>query len=262
MPELPDVETFRRYFNQTSLNQKIESVDVDTAKVLEGVSIKKLEERLKGASFTDSKRRGKHMFAKLSGGGWLRLHFGMTGFFKYYKNEDSEPGHPRVVFHFDNGYDLAWDCQRMIGRVSFVDDPDEYADKNDLGPDVMELSRGEFIERMKSKSGMIKTALMDQSLMAGLGNVYSDEVLFQAKIHPKTKAGDLSEDDLGKIYDSIRDVVGTVIDSGIDPDDMPDRLMTAHRGRDNKCPGCSGEMEKIKISGRNGYICPKCQNRK
>lgn len=260
MPELPDVEVFRRYFNRTSLNKKIESVDVDTAKVLNGVSMKKLEQEVKGQSFTDSERRGKHMFARLSGGGWIHFHFGMTGFLKLYKKDESSPGHPRVVFNFGDGYSLAWDSQRMIGRVSLAEAPDKYAEQNDIGPDAMNISKNEFIERIKSKSGMIKTALMDQSVVSGLGNVYSDEVLFQSRVHPKTRVGGLSREKLGEIYDNMQDVFETVIDSGIHPDDMPDRLMTAHRGRDNQCPGgCGGKMEKIKISGRNGYVCPNCQ---
>jgi formamidopyrimidine-DNA glycosylase len=261
MPELPDVEIFRRYFNRTSLNRRIESVNAHEARVLEGVSGKKLSQRLEGLSFTASTRRGKHMFAKLSDGGWLMLHFGMTGFLKYYKDENSAPEHPRVVFEFDNGYRLAWDSRRMIGRVSLTGDPDEFAAKNDLGPDAMNISKEEFLELMRGKRGMIKTALMDQSLIAGIGNVYSDEMLFQTGVHPKTKVGDLSDDTLGKLYDNMRKVFETVIESSIDPAEMPDWLMTAHRGRDNDCPGCKGKMEKIRISGRNGYICKKCQKK-
>jgi formamidopyrimidine-DNA glycosylase len=261
MPELPDVEVFRRYLDHTSLNQKIDSLQLDEAGVLEGVSAKKLADRLNGAFFSDSARHGKHMFAELSNGGWLMLHFGMTGFLKYYKDEDSAPGHPRVIFRFDNGYSLAWDSQRMIGRVSLAESPEAYAEKNDLGPDAMDVSKEEFLELMRGKRGMIKTALMDQSLIAGIGNVYSDEMLFQTGVHPKTKVGDLSDDTLGKLHGNMRKVFEAVIESSIDPAEMPDWLMTAHRGRDNDCPGCKGKMEKIRISGRNGYICEKCQRK-
>ncbi|MDR9501123.1 MAG: DNA-formamidopyrimidine glycosylase family protein [Desulfurivibrionaceae bacterium] len=261
MPELPDVEIFRRYFNRTALHKKIASLEVESAKVLEGVGIKELQERLQGVSFTDSARHGKHMFASLSDGGWLRFHFGMTGFFKYYKNAAAAPGHPRLICTFDNGYNLAWDSQRLLGRISLVRSPEEYVKENHLGPDALEISKKDFCTRLQKKKGMIKTALMAQNVVAGLGNVYSDEVLFQSRLHPQTKTGALATEKLGQIHETMQEVLQSVIDSGIHPEEMPDRLLTAHRGRDNACPVCRAELEKIKISGRTGYLCPRCQKK-
>lgn len=261
MPELPDVEIFRRYFNSTALHKKITSLEVESAKVLEGVGIKELRERLQGASFTDSARHGKHLFARLSDGGWLRFHFGMTGFFKYYKEAAAAPGHPRLICTFDNGYNLAWDSQRLLGRISLVRSPEEYVKENHLGPDALEISKEDFCTRLQKKKGMIKTALMAQNVVAGLGNVYSDEVLFQSRLHPQTKTGALATEKLGQIHGTMQEVLQSVIHSGIHPEEMPDRFLTAHRGRDNECPVCRAELEKIKISGRTSYLCPRCQKK-
>jgi formamidopyrimidine-DNA glycosylase len=263
MPELPDVERFRRYFNRTALHKKIERVEVENDKVLAGVSKKELTRRLKGRSFESSDRHGKHMFAQLDDGGWVAFHFGMTGFFRYYKNEEHRPDHPRVILGFANGYELAFDSQRMIGRIALIDDPGDYMKKHELGIDGLspELDGERFKKLIGGSSGMIKSTLMNQSIIAGLGNVYSDEVLFQARIHPKTDVEDLSDRDLDRLYRSMKDVLEKIIHSSIDPDEMDPSLMTAHRGRDDECPGCGGKMEKIKVSGRNGYYCPKCQKK-
>ncbi|MFP4308781.1 MAG: Fpg/Nei family DNA glycosylase [Desulfococcaceae bacterium] len=259
MPELPDVEVFRQYFKQTALHQAVTAVAVEDERVLGDVRPEDVSTAAKGRSFIDARRHGKHLFAQLSDGGWIMFHFGMTGFFKYFKKEEAAPEHPRVIFEFENDYRLAWDCQRMIGEVALVENPETFISEKDLGPDALEILKEVFLERLAGKRGMIKTALMDQSLLAGVGNVYSDDILFQCRLHPKTAVGDLSESDRERIFDAMGNVLQTAISAKVDPAEMPDRLLTAHRGRDNQCPNCGGELEKIKVSGRNGWNCPRCQ---
>src|SRR6266853_235892 len=98
MPELPDVETFKRYLDATSLHQRISGVDVRSAYVLKGVSARELARRLKGRRFESSRRHGKHLFVRANGDLWLRLHFGMTGSLEYFKNDERAPRHARVLF--------------------------------------------------------------------------------------------------------------------------------------------------------------------
>lgn len=259
MPELPDVEVFRQYFKQTALHQPLTAVTVADERVLDDIRPEDLSRGVKGRSFVDARRHGKHLFGQLSDGGWIMFHFGMTGFFKYFKKEDSAPGHPRLVFEFENDYRLAWDCQRMIGRVGLVEDPETFVAESDLGPDALEIPRDMFLDRLAGKRGMIKTALMDQSLLAGVGNVYSDDILFQCRLHPKTAVDHVSESDRKRIIDAMGDVLETAISAKVDPAEMPDRLLTAHRGGDDQCPNCGGQLEKVKVSGRNGWYCPVCQ---
>src|SRR6266481_2913095 len=117
MPELPDVETFKRYLDATSLHERITGVDVRSAYVLKGVSARELQRRLKGRCFESSRRHGKHLFVRADGDLWLRLHFGMTGSLKYFKHKKQAPRHTRLLFAFANAHCLAFKDQRKFGEI-------------------------------------------------------------------------------------------------------------------------------------------------
>jgi len=121
MPELPEVEMFKRYIDSTSLNQKIEQVIVKNKKILRKTSEKKLRTVLKNNIFTETKRIGKHLFLGLESGSWMILHFGMTGKVSYFKNRSYQPSHTRLLIKFMNGYFFAFDCQRLFGFVRIID---------------------------------------------------------------------------------------------------------------------------------------------
>src|SRR5436190_18924181 len=133
MPELPDVETFRRYLNATSLHQRIIGVDVRSAYVLKGVPGRELARRLKGRCFESSRRHGKHLFVRANGDLWLRLHFGMTGSLHYFKDKEKTPRHARVLFIFQKNHRLAFDDQRKFGEVGLRKDVHEFLEKRALG---------------------------------------------------------------------------------------------------------------------------------
>src|SRR5436190_16577840 len=136
MPELPDVETFKRYVDRTSLHRRISGVDVRSAYVLKGVSARELMRRLKECRFESSRRHGKHLFVRADGDLWLRLHFGMTGSLRYFKNEEQVPRpasaeasagrHARVLFLFENGCRLTFDDQRKFGEIGLIEDVNEF----------------------------------------------------------------------------------------------------------------------------------------
>ena len=260
MPELPDVEVFRKYMDSTSLHQRIVEVEVRADAVLGETTPQQLKEKVLNHQFSATRRHGKHLFAGLEDGGWLMLHFGMTGFLKYFKDQEESSDHVRILFRFENDYNLAYDCQRKLGRVEPIDRPETFINEQELGPDV--LSEGfdfnQFQKLLEGSRAMVKSALMDQNTMAGLGNVYSDEALFDAGIHPRTKVSDVSEEDLRKLYASIKDVLTTAIDSQVDPDKMAEFLLT-HREEGSECPRCQGGIAKTKVSGRGTYFCPRCQ---
>lgn len=259
MPELPDVEVFKRYLNSTALHQEISSAEVKNEKVLGSTSARELERALVGERFESTRRHGKYLFIKLDGGGWLLLHFGMTGHLKYFKDMADEPSHDRFLVTFDNGFQLAFGCQRMLGKVGLVESPEALIESEGLGPDPLSLDFPAFRKRLERKRGAIKPALMDQRVCAGIGNVYSDEVLFQARIHPKTNTGQLSEDDLENLFEETRRVLQTAIECGADPDEMPGSFLLPRRSEVEKCPRNNGRVEKIKVSGRTAYYCPACQ---
>ncbi len=263
MPELPDVEVFRKYFNRTSLNSKIEKAQILDEGLLEQISPRGLQMRLKGKKFKSTSRHGKYMFARYDDNGWLILHFGMTGFLKYYKNDDKEPDHPRLLIRFSDGYTLAYDNQRKLGKVEITDDKDKFIEKNDLGPDPLKkgIDYDLFEELLSDRKGIIKSALMDQSLMCGIGNVYSDEILFRAKIHPLSKVQNLNKKESKKIYSAMRDVLKTAIEKKVDPDNMPRSFLLPRRQDGADCPRCSGTIKSGKINGRTSYYCKKHQKK-
>ncbi len=261
MPELPDVEVFRQYFNRTSLNRKIKSVDVEDSKILRGISRKRLSRELIGSEFRSSQRRGKYMFAGIKNGKWLMMHFGMTGFLKYFKNEDSAPEHPRVFFSFTNGYRLAYDSQRKLGRIKLIESMEDFVRKNELGVDALdpELDYQLFRDIVSKRRGMAKTLLMNQSVISGIGNIYSDEILFQSGINPKQEINGLSGRKIKKLYVSMKKVLNTAIERRVDTGNFPGSFLIPHRKEGDKCPRCGGRVKKIKVNNRGTYLCPRCQ---
>jgi formamidopyrimidine-DNA glycosylase len=263
MPELPDVETFKRYLDATALHKRIAHVTLSSEKILHGVTRQKLAAALTGHALSRSHRHGKHLFAELDDGPWLMLHFGMTGFLAYFKHLDDDPAHDRLRLDFDDGYHLAFVNQRLFGEVGIVDDPAAFVGEQGLGPDALALDEDGFRALLADRRGQIKSALMDQSLIAGLGNVYADEMLFQAGIHPKTQVSGLDDAALRTLYDTMMNVLKVAIDKGAGSEDLFDNLpegwLLPRREEGAKCPRCGGEIRAIKVSGRNAYLCPTCQ---
>lgn len=262
MPELPDVEIFRRYLESTSLHQDIESVDIQSPEMLEGVSARRLRDTLRGNRLQSAGRHGKHLFARLQQGGWLVLHFGMTGFLAYFQNPEQEPRHVRMGLHFSNGFTLAYDCQRKLGRIGLTESMDRFVRERELGPDPLDpdFDLETFRAALTGTRSSVKSALMDQSRIAGIGNIYSDEILFQAGIHPATKAQDLSDDDIEALYHAMtQTVLPAAIEAGADPDRLPSSFVIPHRRKQGACPRCGRALEKRKISGRTAYFCPHDQ---
>lgn len=142
-----------------------------------------------------------------------------------------------------------------------TDDPAHYLRSQDIGPDVLALDAESFARRVSGKRGQLKTALMDQSLVAGLGNVWADEVLFQTGLRPDIKAHALKPEVLRTLHATIRRVLPAAVELGADPARLPKSFLTPQRGRDAPvCPACGGPLEIRKIAGRTTYLCPVCQH--
>lgn len=259
MPELPDVEIFRQYAQKHAMNKKITRVAYHGAgQVLESTK-QKISRQVKNANFTESARVGKHMFLKISSGSWLALHFGMTGNLKYFESHNDPPKYSKADFYFDDDRALAFISKRKLGELEITKDPDTYCKDHNIGIDVYDGSFEEFKEALKDKRGGIKNVLMDQSRVSGIGNEYSDEILYQEKLHPKAKFEKLNEKALKSLYNTIQRVMKTAINNKADPSKFPDRYLLQHRKEGEECPDCKGKIKKIKINGRGCYICPECQ---
>jgi formamidopyrimidine-DNA glycosylase len=257
MPELPDVEVFRRYFSAHALRQVIVSVEVRAEKILEDITPGALLDALEGRLFERTGRHGKHLFAFPDSGPCLTMHFGMTGFLRY-GHGDICDGHTRLVIGFENGNILAYNDQRMFGRIGIADSVAAYIERKGLGEDALTIPPDRFRDCVLSRRVSVKTALMNQQLLAGIGNVYSDEILFQARIHPLRGTGSLSDGEIDVLYRAMKNVLEVAIGRGADPATMPDTYLLSRRKAGTDCPGCGGPVRKVVISGRSAYFCD-CQ---
>lgn len=261
MPELPDVAVFRDYLDATALHERIEEVEVRDDYVLEDLSARTLAQRLEGRSLESTEQHGKYLLVRIGeDGGWLVLHFGMTGFLKYFREDEQAPGHIRVLLRFENGYRLAFDCRRKLGKVALADSPEAWVRAKELGPDALALDAEGFLEVLAGRRGRVKSALMNQSILAGVGNVYADEALFQARIHPERSVDALDESRRRELFEALHDVLESAIEARADPERVPDRFLLPHRRRGKSCPRCGGQIERIELSGRATYFCPREQS--
>jgi formamidopyrimidine-DNA glycosylase len=258
MPELPEVETFRAYLESTSLGQAIERVTVLSPEILEGISATQLRSRLEKCCLQSTRRHGKYLLAQLDTGECLSLHFGMTGYLQSVDGRDEIPAHARLMFDFDNGSRLAFICQRKLGRVSLLGRGESIGTAKGLGSDALAMDFEAFRKALQGRTAVVKSALMNQKLIAGIGNLYSDEILFQAGIHPHTKVAKLDGKALERLFQKTREVLRTAVDLHADFEKYPDHYLIPHRKKGGKCPE-GGELRRTKISGRTSYYCPRCQ---
>ena len=261
MPELPHIEIYRQHLDATSLKKTIEEVEVRDEDLLEGVSPADVKGRLEGDRFVGSRRHGKYLFAETGKGSWVLFHFGMSGFLSWFEDPDRETDYPKVLWHFEGDGVLIFDCVRKLGEVRLVEDADDWIDEKGLGPDALSegFDRTAFREALSGRRGYLKTALMNQEIMAGIGNEFSDEILFQRKLHPKTRVKSLSGKELEAVHDTLTHVLETAIDTRMEADNFPSRFLFPRRDEGEECPRCGGEIRRIEVSGRGSYFCPECQ---
>lgn len=259
MPELPEVEILRRYVEATSLYQTIEKVEVKNSRILEKISTKNLMENLTGRQLLFTSRHGKILFVQLEDRLWLTIHLGMTGWLHYFQDIKAEPIHDRLLITFDNENHLAYGDQRMFGRIGLVEDPPSFIQGKNLGPDALDLNPTAFLKLMQKRRGIIKPALLDQHLIAGLGNLYADEVLFQAGICPNARLGSLAAGRLEKLFQCIQMVLNTAISGQANFSNLPDSYLLGHRSLGEMCPWDGSPLMHRKIGGRTTYYCFKHQ---
>lgn len=244
------------------MNRRVDGVTLRRERdIVLGVSATHLRKTLRGAKLASTRRHGKYSFVELDGRGWLIMHFGMTGNVSYYKNEEDEPEHTRLLLSLDNGYHLAYVSQRLLGRLSLTDDVEDFVEDEGLGPDALSLELDPFRGILSSRRGMIKPTLMNQNVIAGIGNIYSDEILFQAGVHPRAKCSKLSEKRAAGLHRSMLTVLRTAIRHKADPAELPRGYLLPRREEGAECPACGGRVRKARIGGRTAYYCPKCQKR-
>ncbi len=265
MPELPDVELFKRLVERHCLGRVIDKVIVTDAESLEGTSPASLQRRLKGRRVQTCRRHGKVLFIEADQTCALAMHFGTNGFLRFVEQDQPEPPYVRLGWDFVNGGRLAYANPRRIGHVLLVKSIDAFVAVSGLGPDALDplFDEASFAATIGRSKQAIKSVLMDQTRMAGTGNIYADEILFQARLHPAIIASALDEAETRRLFDAMKSVLQTAIDCGAGAEILTERLpntfLLTERRIGGQCPRCGSTIKEDKRGGRTGYYCPTCQ---
>jgi formamidopyrimidine-DNA glycosylase len=268
MPELPEVETIVQDLRQEILGREIVGVKILTRSVWR----KRVPSQalLIGVRVTQIRRRGKNILVLLSNGYALVIHLKMTGRLRHQDRHEQVAKHTHLIIDLDEGQ-LRFSDTRRFGYLDLVraDKLESVGYLASLGPDAMEIPREEFMKLLKSKRRIIKSLLLDQTVLAGLGNIYSDEALHSARIHPRRISSRLSLGKLSLLYDSMRETLlkalaarGSSVDSYVDARGFRGSFQDQHLvyGREGKpCRVCGRAIKKITVGSRSSHFCPRCQ---
>jgi formamidopyrimidine-DNA glycosylase len=224
MPELPEVEAQRRRVQRWLKGRRLAAVTVaDDPVVLAGLSPRGLTEALRGRRVKAVRRRGKHLWLELDRRPWPSFHFGMTGWFSFYRREEERPRFWKIELVADDGRRLAYTDPRRFGRIRLQQDPAREAPIALLGFDPLEglPPARELAGHLARRKAPLKAVLLDQSLFAGVGNWVADEVLYQARLSPRRPASSLGMAEVRRLRDKLHDVIARAVAVGADSDRFP-----------------------------------------
>jgi len=267
MPELPEVETIKNELSPWVVGQSFTQVTILDTELVSGGSAEEVRRGLIGQKVESLGRRGKYLIFHLSNGKSLIIHLRMTG--SLLLNPKEVERYARAVFHLSNGHRFVFRDRRRLGLIWLVDDADTVVGK--LGPEPLDKSftPGILGRRLSRRHISVKAALLDQGIVAGIGNMYADEALFAARIHPLRKADALSPAEVRTLHNCIRKVLEAAIGSkgaSVDTYVRPEGELgtahfdfkVAHRGGE-PCPICGSTIERVPVQNRGTHFCPRCQ---
>lgn len=267
MPELPEVETIKNELSPHVIGRRFTGVTVRDAKLVRQPSVQEFRQKLTGKRIIGLERRGKYLIFHLSGNIALIIHLKMTG--TLLLNPEQANHHTRIIFHLDNSSQLIFTDLRRLGATWLVEN--ELTITGKLGPEPLtpEFTAETLAKRLQNHKAPIKAVLLDQAFIAGIGNMYADEALFAARIHPLRKANSLSSQEIRSLHKAIVGVLSSAIDSkgaSVDTYKLPDgelgtahsSFSVAHRGG-KLCPICGTPIQRLAIRNRGSYLCPNCQ---
>jgi formamidopyrimidine-DNA glycosylase len=257
VPELPDVEGFRRYLARHAQGRRIVRVDVPDREIIRNRTPQALGRATHEKRFAAPQRHGKWLIAPV-GDVELLLHFGMTGGLSWSSDGEGRDRYDRLILACDSG-ELRYNNMRRFGGVWLARDAAErVAVTGPLGPDAAGLGRDRFEQLIARRRGGVKAALMDQRLIAGIGNLLSDEILWRARIHPAADVNRLSPVRRLRLYDALQAAVGESVRYGRIP--RGERWLTRVRDdRHGVCPRCGTRLRRATVAGRTACWCPRDQ---
>ncbi len=273
MPELPEVETIRRSLEANLRGKTFVGVEVFLDSMIKGADPGMLASQLEGKKITSIERRGKYLIIQLTGGQTMVIHLRMTGQLLYCGPEQEKPKHTHLVFHLNDQHEIRFIDQRQFGRVYLVpsQELDSISGLKNLGVEPLSeaFTRAFFRKELRNKRTKIKPLLLDQTFIAGIGNIYADEALFRARINPERIASTLDPREVARLYLGIREVLnegienkGTTVRDYVDGDGNRGSNQSNLRvyGREGEpCEKCGKPIERKTIGGRSSHYCPKCQ---
>ena len=271
MPEIAEVETVRQTLRKRILRKKIKNVNVLYERMIES-DIQEFKNNLLGLEFTDILRKGKWLLFEI-GDYYLCSHLRMEGKYFIKDSNDEINKHEHVIFTFEDNTDLRYHDTRKFGRMNLVLKKDidtvEGVRKQGIEPIDSNLSKEYLYENFKKRRLPMKTLLLDQTIISGLGNIYADEVLFASSINPLKVGSDITLEECQRIVDSSKKIIeeaikcgGTTIKSYTSSLGVTGRFqqnLMAHKRENEECKNCHSIIKRIVVGGRSTYYCENCQ---
>ena len=272
MPELPEVETVKETLKRLVIGKKIIGVTVNYSNIIEYPNVQLFKEEIINQTINDIKRRGKWLLFDLDNY-YLLSHLRMEGRYFYKNKNDEHLKHEHVIFNFSDETELRYLDSRKFGKMHLIEKKDAYNQKplNELGLEPWDdnLTISYLKEKYKNKKLPIKTVILDQSIIVGIGNIYADEILFLSNINPLKKASLLNDNELLNIIKYTKKKKkkailngGTTIRSYESSEGVHGKFqqnLLVHNRENKDCPNCKNKIIKIKVGGRGTYYCPNCQ---
>ena len=275
MPELPEVETVARGLQREIAGRSVLSVALGKTDFIDNPA--EVERELPGRRIVSVERYGKFMLLRLSGqqngdrnlDGALLVHLGMTGMLRPQATNEPQPKHTHVVMQLDDGRELRYVDARRFGRMAYLSGETLREELLRFGLDPLEAGVEEFTPSIRERRARIKALLLDQTVLRGVGNIYADESLWKARIHPAHLGAKLTVEQVARLYRELQrilqraiDLRGSSISDFLDADGEPGEYQQHHRvyGREGKpCSRCKSAIRRVIVAGRSSYFCPGCQ---
>ncbi|MDY6794532.1 MAG: bifunctional DNA-formamidopyrimidine glycosylase/DNA-(apurinic or apyrimidinic site) lyase [Actinomycetota bacterium] len=272
MPELPEVEYLRRQLERALVGARITSCEILLPRLVTHPSPATYRRALQGRGITWIRRRGKYLIFGLDHGLEFVIHLGMTGSLAFSPPGEKRPRHTHIVYHLEDGRNLLYTDPRTFGETALVPRGDYRSLRglHHMGPEPLsdDFTPQVLSSRLRG-SCRIKSALLDQSRVAGIGNIYADEMLHRAGIHPLRRLDSIGPRETERLYRAMKEVLsdgialgGSTISDYVDLEGERGNFQEEHRVYRREglpCPMCGDTICRIRVGGRSSYFCPRCQ---
>ena len=254
MPELPEVHNFKQYFDAAAVGQTIDHMEIHDERIIRNMPGAVFADALRGRTILGSLRRGKYLFTQLDNGHDVLLHFGMTGDLNLYQDPTDRGRFEKFAYHFTDGNILGFEDSRLFARILYLEDRDAFIAEKKLGPDALDLECDYFIDTMRGRKTTLKAALLNQSIVAGLGNLYVDDLCYRLRLHPARRVNEMTDDELCTVHGEIVKMMTYATDNAPYYHDYPDNwFWHTWRTEGGSDPEGEGDVKITKVAGRTTY---------